>query len=105
MVQHLLLAIITLLRDVFEFKLAFSEVARWLHNPIFYLYGGLIICLFCMGILIGFNLSKQGQDSEIKVFDLSNNLEAELFYKELYRSYQSASSEIYLTGKGFVSWS
>ena len=99
-----ILGIVTLLRDVLDFKLTINEFLTWLQNPAIHLVFAIFI--FSIGILIGTKLSSQKHSGEsIRVFNLSNPTDAELFYKELCRSYRDAQSEIYLTGKGFVSWS
>lgn len=98
------LAAVTFLRDVFDFKITLNDVVGWFQNPI--LQCLLAIILFCTGVLIGLKLQSRHKDIEkIQVFDLSDPVEADSFQKELYRSYQLAESEIYLTGTGFVSWS
>jgi gamma-glutamylcyclotransferase (GGCT)/AIG2-like uncharacterized protein YtfP len=97
-----ILTIVTLLRDVLDFKLRINDFVTWLQNPA--IYWIFAIFVFLIGILIGTKLASQRHKGEsIRVFDLSNATDAELFYKELCRSYRDAQSEIYLTGKGFIS--
>lgn len=99
-----ILAIAALLRDIFDFKLVANDVLKWINNPV--VYWSFTLFIFLIGILIGVRFASQRQNSEkIRVFDLSNTNDSELFYKELYKSYVEAKSEIYLTGTGFVTWS
>ncbi|MFN5398453.1 MAG: gamma-glutamylcyclotransferase family protein [Pseudanabaena sp.] len=99
-----ILAVVALLRDIFDFKLTATEILKWVQNP--FAYWTFTFLLFLIGILIGFQFSSKIRNSEkIRVFDLSNINDTQLFYEELYKSYREAQSEIYLTGTGFVTWS